>query len=94
VAQGVHGHTLVDLGKVGCFMNGTVELSCGKGIDRVHAWKQPTTVEHSSLSSGHSPPYTQAFQQYRRNHGVPILASLALFHAQRHALAVDVGHPE
>ena len=36
----------------------------------------------------------QALQQQRRQHGVAILASLGLFDAQRHALAVDVADLE
>jgi hypothetical protein len=32
----------------------------------------------------------QRFEQHRREHAVAILAPLALFDAQRHALAVDV----
>ena len=37
-----------------------------------------------------SPPGPQPLQQHRAEHGVAILATLALFHAQGHALAVDV----
>ena len=39
---------------------------------------------------GDAPPRAQPLQQHRREHGVAILAALALLDAQRHALAVDV----
>src|SRR5258708_388509 len=37
-----------------------------------------------------APPYTQHFEQARGEHGVAGLASLALLHAEQHALRVDV----
>jgi len=40
-----------------------------------------------------APPSAQSFQQHRAEHGVSIVAALALLHAQRHALAVDVADP-
>jgi hypothetical protein len=43
---------------------------------------------------GGPPPGTKPLEQHRREHGVAILAALALFDAQDHALAVDVAHPE
>ncbi|CAG2161421.1 hypothetical protein LMG26411_08223 [Cupriavidus numazuensis] len=41
---------------------------------------------------GNSPPNAQAFEQHGREHRVAVLATLALFDAQGHALTVDIGH--
>ena len=41
-----------------------------------------------------APPGAQALEQHRREHGVAILATLALLDAQRHAPTVDVAHLE
>jgi hypothetical protein len=88
----MHGHTLVNLGQGGRLVNGTVELLRSQRVDRITPRKQPTTIEHLALCACHTPPHTQSLQQDRRNHVVAVLATLALFHPQRHALAVDVAH--
>ncbi len=75
---------------VGRGVHGAVELAGGEWVDRVLPGEQPAAVEHLALRMGHAPPGAQALQQHRREHGVAILAALALLDAQRHALAVDV----
>jgi hypothetical protein len=72
-------------------MDGTVELARGDRIERIHAGEQPAAVEHLPLRPGHPPPGAQPLEQQRRQHGIAILAPLALLDAQRHPLAVDVG---
>ena len=71
-------------------MHGAVELTGGQRIDGIQAREQPAAVEHLALGTGHPPPRAQPLEQHRREHGVAILAALALLDAQRHALAVDV----
>ena len=48
----------------------------------------------TALGMTQAPPGAQPLQQHRAEHGVAVLASLALLDAQRHALAVDVGDLE
>src|SRR3982074_2810408 len=50
----------------------------------------PSSIRPCACATRHAPPDTQAFKQHRREHGVTILAALALFNAQGHALAVDI----
>ena len=90
VAQRVHRDALVDARREGRLMHRAVQLSGAQGLDGVQARKQPAALEHLALSSGHSPPGAQPLQQHGREHGVAVLRALALFDAQRHALAVDV----
>ena len=71
-------------------MDGAVELPRGERIRRIHAGEQPAAGQHLALGVGDAPPGAQALQQHRDEHGVAVLAALALFHPQRHALAVDV----
>jgi len=67
-----------------------VELTRTERAYRIQSGEQPATIEYLALSMGSPPPVAQALEQHRREHGVAILAALALFDAQRHALAVDV----
>ena len=94
VPQRMHGHALVDLGQRSGFMDGAVELARRQVLDRVQARKQPPPIEHLALGAGYTPPNPQALQQHGREHGVAVLAALALFHAQGHAFAVNVTDPE
>ena len=90
--QGMHRNTLVDLRDRGGGMDGPVELAGAQGFDGVQARKQPAAIEHLALGVGNPPPDAQAFEQYRRQHCVTILLSLALFDTQGHPLAIDVTH--
>jgi hypothetical protein len=62
-------------------VNGAVELPRSERIYRIKTGKQPTAVEHLALRTRHSPPHAQPLQQDWRDHGVTVLAALALFHA-------------
>lgn len=75
-------------------MHGTVELAGTERIDGILSGEQPAAFAHLALCMGNPPPVAQLFEQDGREHGVTILAALALFDAQRHALAVDVTHLE
>ena len=71
-------------------MHGAVELPRAQGVHRVQTREQPAAGEHLALGTGDAPPGAQPLEQHRREHGVAILAALALLDAQRHALAIDV----
>jgi hypothetical protein len=92
VAQRVRGNALVDTGSIGSRVYGAVELARRQRVSRVQAREQPATGPHAALGVGNAPPGAQALQQHRAEHGVAVLAALALLHPQRHALAVHVGH--
>src|SRR5215207_9407451 len=81
-------YALVDLGQMGCGMAGTIELACGHRLHRIAAGKQP------ALWPRCLPPRAQQVEQMRRQHHVAVLATLALLHADQHALAVDIGDLE
>src|SRR5688572_9965530 len=66
-------------------VNGSVGSSPGNS---------PPLVKDLAVGMRHTPPRTKTLQQQRREHGVTVLAPLALFDAQRHALAVDVADLE
>jgi hypothetical protein len=67
-----------------------VQLPRGERVDGIEAREQPPAIEHATLGMGHAPPDAQTLEQDRRKHRVAVSAALALFDAQRHALAVDV----
>ena len=94
VAQRVHRHALVDPGRLGSGMHRPVELTGAERFDRIESGKQPAAIEHLALGTRHSPPGAQALEQHRREHGVTVLAPLALLDAQDHALTVDVADLE
>jgi hypothetical protein len=56
--------------------------------------EQPAARQHLALGMGYSPPGAQPLQQQGTEHGVAVLAALALLDAQRHALAVDIADLE
>src|SRR5260370_6819626 len=53
-----------------------------------------TAREEPWLGLRRPPPVAKDFQQLGREHDVPVLLSLALLHANDHALTVDVGRPQ
>ena len=77
-----------------CLMDGPIELARREGLERVPAGKQLTLGQHDAASLALAPPQPQQFQQLRRQHGVAVLASLALLDADQHARAVDVADLE
>ena len=91
VTQRVHRDSLVDQRHVGGRTDGAVELAHGQRIHGVESWEQPSVGEDLPLGVGGAPPGALPLQQQGREHRVAVLAALALFDAQRHALAVDVG---
>ena len=71
-------------------MDRAVELPRGHRIGRIEAGEEPSIWQDLALGMGHAPPGTQPLEQHRREHGVAILAALALLNTQRHAFAVNV----
>ena len=90
VPQGMQRDAFVDTRREGSLVHGAVELTCGQGLDGVQAREQPAAVEHLALGSGDPPPSAQALEHHRGEHGVAILAALALLDPQRHARTIDV----
>src|ERR1019366_4689891 len=81
---------LVDPSRQRSLMHGAVELSGGQGLDRGQAWEEPPAIEHLALGTGDAPPGAQPLEHHRGEHGVAVLAALALLDAQGHARAIDV----
>src|SRR6185369_18044900 len=90
----MHRHALVDSGGIGARADSPVELPGGQGVHRIEPWEQPALVVDLALGMRDTPPRAKTLQQQWREHRVAILAALALFDAQRHALAVDVADLE
>ncbi len=90
----MHRHALVQMRLIRCGVNGTIELAGAERIDGVLSGEQPAAFAYLALCVGNPPPMAQLFEQDGREHGVTILAALALFDAQRHALAVDIADLE
>ena len=90
MAQRVHRHALVDLRRLGGGMDGAVELAGAQRVHGIEAGEEPAPGQDLALGMAHAPPRAQPLQQHRREHGVAILATLALLDTQGHALAVDV----
>src|SRR3974390_3545732 len=59
-------------------------LRAAAGEERIAPRKQP------ALRPSLPPPGAQHFEQLRREHGVPVLAALALLDPDQHAFAVEV----
>ena len=81
---------LADAGSVGRFVNGAVQLPGRDRVGVAAAWEQPAVGQQDAAPFALAPPEPQQLEQLRREHGVAVLASLALFDADQHALAVDV----
>ena len=75
-------------------VDGAVELAGRQRLDRVAAGKQPAPRQHQAAAPPLAPPGAQQFEQLRRQHGVAVLAALALLDAQQHALGIDVADLE
>ena len=88
VAQGVQGRGLRDPRHVLGRHEGPVQLL---GRQRRNLWlarKQP------ALGSGLAPVLPQYVKQAGGQHGLPVLAALALIYMDQHPLAVDVANLE
>lgn len=79
-----------DAGDFGGFLNRAMELPRRDRIGATAPRKQPAMRKHHPATPAFAPPQPQQFQQLRREHGVAILASFALFDADQHACAVDI----
>ena len=86
--------TLLDARGFGCLMNRAVDLARRNWFERVPPRKQPALGQHDAAPLALAPPEPQQFQQLRRQHGIAVLASLALFDPDQHARAVDVADLE
>lgn len=90
VAQGVRTDALADPGPLGRFLNGAMELP---GRDRLRPalpGKEPAMGQHHAAPLALAPLQTQQVQKMRGEHGVAILAALALLDADQHARTVDI----
>ena len=94
MAQAMRRDPLVDAGGGRRQVHGAVELARGHVVGGVQAREQPTTVADLALGVAKPPPCAQPLQQHGAEHGVAVLAALALLHAQGHALTVDVADLE
>ena len=90
VTQRVRADALADAGDFGCFLDRAVQLPRRDRIGATAPREQPAMREHHAAPLAFAPPQPQQLQQLRREHGVAVLASLALFDADQHARAVDV----
>jgi len=75
-------------------MEGPAELAGGERIDRLLAGEQPTAGQHHPVLAPGPPPGAQQIEQGCRQHGIAVLAPLALLDPDHLALAVDVGELE
>ena len=71
-------------------MEGPAELAGGERIDRLLAREQPAAGQHHPVVAPGPPPGAQQIEQEGRQHGIAVLAPLALLDADHLALAVDV----
>src|SRR3712207_5789224 len=94
VAQGVRRHALLDPGGVGRGVDGAVHLTGRQRRDRIAAREQPALRQHQAAAASLAPPGAQELEQVRRQHGMAVLAALALLDPDQHARAVDVAHLE
>ena len=86
----MHRYALANVSRRRGGMDSAVELPGGERVHRIQTGKEPPAGQDFALSMAHAPPRAQAFEQHRREHGVAVLAALALLHTQGHAFAVDV----
>src|SRR5271156_3670659 len=94
VPQRVRRHPLLDPSDLGGGVDGATELAGRQRLARIAAGKQPASRQQRAELPPLPPPLTQQFEQPRRQHGVAILAALALLDPQQHALGVDVADVE
>src|SRR4029077_2247072 len=78
-------HALLEVGHLGGGMTGARELTRRYRVSWVLAGKQPSLRPRDAI------PVAQKFKQRRRKHRIAILATLALFDTQHHALGIDIG---
>ena len=94
VPQRVRRDALGDPRGLGGGADDTAELAGGQRLDRVAAGKQPASRQQQAAPSPFAPPGAQQFEQLRRQHRMAVLAALAAFDAQQHALRIDVADLE
>ena len=84
----------MNFGAFGGFLHDAVQLASRDRVSAVLTGEQPAMGQHHPTPLAFAPPLTEQIQQMRRQHGVAVLASLALLDTNNHALAVDVPHLE
>lgn len=75
-------------------MDGAVDLARAQRICGIQTREEPAVAADLALGVTQAPPSAQSLKQHRAEHGVTVLAALALLDSQRHALAVDVADLE
>ena len=94
MAQGVRADTLLDASDLRCLMDSSLELAGRNGLKKVLSAEQPALGQHDTAPLALAPPEPQQFQQLRQQHGIAVLASLALLDPDQHVRAVDVADLE
>ena|SRR6516162_3360094 len=94
VPQRVWYDALLDPGGLGGGVNGATKLAGRQRLNWIAPRKQPAARQQRAEPPPLPPPLTQQFEQLRRQHGMAILAALALFDPKQHALGVDVADLE
>ncbi len=90
VPQCVQAHRFIDLRRILGRVKDAAQLARGQMVDRVLTGKEPATRQHDAFLAAHTPPGAQEIEQIVRQHGVAVLAALALLDPDHLALAVDV----
>ena len=90
VPQRVRTDALADARCFSGLVDGTVQLPRRDGVGVVGAGEQPPVRQQDAASLALAPPQPQESEQLGREHGIAVLASLALLDPDQHPLAVDV----
>src|SRR3954451_22103755 len=82
VPQGMRRYAFFDPGGLGGGVNGAVELTGRQRLARISPREQPASRQQCAEPPTLAPPLAQQLEQLRRQHGVAILATLALLDPQ------------
>src|SRR3974377_326314 len=97
VAKRMQRDRLAQLRGVCGLLEQSTELARGHWLMMIAAWKKPAVVGGEAVvgrGRSYLPPLPQQLQHLRRQHHVPVLASLRLHDADNSLLAVDVNRPQ
>ena len=78
VPERMQGHRLADASRLPGVMEGPAELAGGEWIDRLLAGEQPAPGQHHPPFVPGPPPGAKQIEQGGRQHGIAVLAPLAL----------------